>query len=72
MGSRENMNKMILDNVIRVTQLSSVKVERGTNNAYLPQLKRGNIVSCEFTGLGTEYPRLHSDNFHSLVVNLQD
>ncbi|GAA4297121.1 hypothetical protein GCM10023142_36660 [Anaerocolumna aminovalerica] len=59
MGSRENMNKMILDNVIRVTQLSSVKVERGTNNAYLPQLKRGNIVSCEFTGLGTEYNDTH-------------
>lgn len=59
MSSRENMNKMILDNVIRITQLSSVKVERGTNNAYLPQLERGNIVSCEFTGLGTEYNDTH-------------
>jgi uncharacterized protein YifN (PemK superfamily) len=59
MGNRDATNINILDNVIRVTQLSSVKVERGTNNSFLPSLERGNIVSCEYTGIGREYNDTH-------------
>lgn len=59
MGNRDSANKIILDNVISVTQLSSVKVERGTNKSFLPSLERGNIVSCEYTGIGREYNDTH-------------
>jgi len=59
MSNRDSANLNILDNVIRVTQLSSIKVEKGTNNSFLPSLERGNIVSCEYTGIGAEYNDTH-------------
>ncbi len=79
--SRENMNLTLLDKIIRTTNISNTKIKfnnNGSNVTYKPILERGNIVECEFVGIGSELDDTHyaivwsapSDNENLNVIPL--
>lgn len=48
-----------LHKVIRTTYLNNVPAPQKKIDSYIPVLKRGNIVRCEFIGIGTEIDETH-------------
>ena len=57
--SREQ-NLNTLNKIIKFTTFDNLKAEYDNKNkTYLPDLKRGHIVQCEFIGIGSEYNDKH-------------
>jgi len=53
-------NQSTLNKIVKLTVFDNLKAEYDNNNrTYLPDLKMGDIVQCEFIGIGTEYNGKH-------------